>query len=287
MKRLIAGTLLVLWTASLFGQTETPQSASGPTIEKTTAVEGTKIAVLNVPRQSQDAKQNEHPLVPVLQWAKAGHPKIAELKDYTALLSKQEMVNGEKQAAQTMEMKLRHEPFSVYLKFRWPRELAGQEVIYVKGKNNDNIAAHGVGFQKNFGTVNLDPNGLIAMRGNKYPITEIGLLNLVDKLVEVGEKDMKYGECSVNYYEDIKSEDRNCTMIEVIHPVPRKQFRFYVARILVDNEYNMPVRYESYEWPSEKDTEPPLIEIYTYQKLRLNVGLTDEDFDTKNPKYNF
>ena len=270
-KGMIAGILILSLAMPLFGQTEKPTAASP-----------------NTPYRKQEPQAGEHPLIPVLKWAKAGRPKIAELKDYTALLIKQETVNGEKQAAQAMELKVRHEPFSVYLKFRYPEDVAGQQVIYIKGQNNGNMLAHGIGLQRRLGTLPLDPHGLIAMRGNKYPITEIGLLNLVDKLVEVGEKDVKFGECTINYYEGIKTtEGRECTMIEVMHPVPRKNFLFYVARILVDNEYNIPIRYESYEWPTEKEPELSLIEIYDYQKLRLNVGLTDEDFDIKNPKYNF
>ena len=270
-KGIIASVLIISLAIPLFGQTENP-----------TAVHP------NLPYQKQELQAGEHPLIPVLKWAKAGRPKIAEVKDYTALITKQETINGEKQEAQMMELKIRHEPFSVYLKFRYPRDVAGQQVIYIEGQNNGNMWAHGTGLQRKLGTVSLDPNGLIAMRGNKYPITEIGILNLIDKLVEVGEKDVKYGECTVNYYEGIKTtEGRECTMIEVIHPVPRKNFLFHIARILVDNEYNVPIRYESYEWPTEKEPTPPLIEIYDYQKLRLNVGLTDEDFDIKNPKYNF
>ena len=279
-KGILSGVLILFLAIPLFGQTETPAPSEQ---EKPTPT------LINPAYQSQDLepKAEEHPLVPVLKWAKTGRPKIAEVKDYTALLTKQETINGEKQGAQMMEMKLRHEPFSVYLKFRFPQEMKGQEVVYIKGQNNDNMWAHGVGFQKKLGTLSLDPNGMIAMRGNKYPITEIGLLNLVDKLVEVGEKDMKYGECSVNYYENIKFGDRNCTMIEVLHPVPRKNFIFHIARILIDDKNNMPIRYESYEWPTEKDPDPLLIEIYQYQNLRLNVGLTDEDFDIKNSKYEF
>ena len=267
---IIAGVLIIILAMPLFG-------------------ENSAVVSMNVPHQNQnrEIQVEEHPLIPVLNWAKTGRPKIAELKDYTALITKQETINGEKQAAQMMEMKIRHEPFSVYLKFRYPREMAGQQVIYIKGQNDGNMWAHGVGLQRRLGTLSLDPNGLIAMRGNKYPITEIGLLNLVDKLVEVGEKDLTHGECTVNYYEGIKSGDRECTMIEVIHPIPRKHFMFYIARILVDNEYNVPIRYESYEWPTEKEPEPQLIEIYTYQNLRLNVGLTDEDFSIKNEKYDF
>ena len=32
---------------------------------------------------------------------------------------------------------------------------------------------------------------------------------------------------------------------------------------------------------------PPLLESYTYPNLKLNPGLTNADFDPKNPAYNF
>ena len=230
---------------------------------------------------------NEHPLVPVLKWAKNGRSEISKLKDYTAILTKQENIGGEVKAAQMMDLKVRHEPFSVYLKFRYPKDLAGQEVIYIKGQNDGKLLGHGVGLQKRLGTMKLDPEGFVAMKDNKYPITEIGILNLVDKLIEVGEKDSKFGECEVEYFEGIKMDERECTMIQVKHPVPRKQFLFYIARIVIDNEHNVPVRYESYEWPTAEGKEPTLIEVYTYQKFNKNVGLTDADFSTSNPKYSF
>lgn len=239
-----------------------------------------------LPVKNEGVKSNVHPLVPVLKWAEEGRPEIVKIKDYTAIMKKQENINGEVKEAQMMDVKIRHEPFSVYLKFRYPAKLVGQEVIYVKGQNEGNMFAHGVGFQSRFGTVKLDPEGFIAMRDNKYPITEIGVLNLVDKLVEVGKKDLKYGECNVEYFENVGVNDRQCTIIQVMHPVPRKNFIFYVARIFVDNELNVPIRYESYDWP-EEGKDPMLIEIYTYEKLKLNVGLTDEDFSIKNSDYGF
>jgi len=233
--------------------------------------------------------QVEHPLMPVIRWAERERPRVlAEVKDYTAIMTKQENINGEIQEAQVMELKFRQEPFSVYLKFRYPRKINGQEAIYVRGQNDSKLIAHGVGAERVFGTQKLDPEGFIAMRGNKYPITEMGLLNLVDKLLEVGRHDAKYGECNVNYYEkDILVEDRTCTLIEVVHPVPRSNFTFYIARIYVDKELNLPIRYESYDWPKKPGEAPILIEAYTYQKLKINVGLTDKDFDYKNPAYNY
>jgi hypothetical protein len=186
-----------------------------------------------------------------------------------------------------MEIKIRHKPFSVYIKFLYPRSMAGQEAIYIEGKNDNKVVAHGVGIQKAFGTLRIDPNGIIAMKGNKYPITEIGILNLADKLLEVGRKDVKFGECTVNYSEGVKIDGRDCTMIQVTHPVPRSNFIFNIARIFVDKELNMPIRYESYDWPKKEGAKVTLIEAYTYQQLKLNIGFTDLDFDHKNPAYGY
>ena len=233
----------------------------------------------------------EHPLMPVLRWAESERPNIAAVKDYTAVLTKQENINGQVQGAQVMEIKIRHEPFSVYTKLRFPQDISGQQAIYVKGRNDDKVLAHGVGIQRPLGTLRLDPEGPIIMRNQKYPITDIGILNLIDKLLEVGREDVKFGECDVTYHEGVKlgtgPSARECTMIQVVHPVPRQNFRFHIARIYVDKELNLPIRYESYDWPRREGETPMLLEVYTYTNLKLNVGLTDADFDHKNPAYNF
>ena len=61
-------------------------------------------------------------------------------------------------------------------------------------------------------------------------------------------------------------------------------------RILLDSpvdELNLPLHYESYNWPSRPGEQPQLVEDYTYQGLRPNIGLSDIDFDVKNPNYRF
>ena len=62
---------------------------------------------------------------------------------------------------------------------------------------------------------------------------------------------------------------------------------FHLARIYVDQQYNLPIRYEAYDWPKEPGAEPQLIEEYTYLDLKLNNGFTDADFDIRNPNYQF
>jgi hypothetical protein len=136
-------------------------------------------------------------------------------------------------------------------------------------------------------TLSLHPDGLIAMNNRHYPLTEIGLVNLVRRLVEVGRHDLSYGECEVKYFAHATVDKRPCTVIQVVHPVPRDIFSFHMARIFVDDELKMPIRYESYDWPREPGGPPRLIEEYTYLNLKLNNGFTDEDFRTSNPDYHF
>ena len=239
--------------------------------------------------QLRPGDATEHPLMPTLRWAYSGLGNLEKIQDYSATVAKRERIGGKVLDYEYMFVKLRHRPFSVYMYFSGPPALKGQEVIFIEGQNDGKMIAHAApGFQNTmFGTVPLKPDGPVAMRNQRYPLTELGILNLTRRLVEVGEQDIKYGECEVKFYEGAKINDRVCTCIEVIHPVPRRNFLFHLARIFVDKEWNLPIRYESYDWPKEKGSAPELLEEYTYLNLKLNNGFTDADFDTKNPNYKF
>lgn len=230
---------------------------------------------------------NEHPLAPAIRWARTGLTQIEQVQDYSATLVKRERIDGQLGEAQHMFIKVRHEPFSVYLNFLGPSSVKGQEVIFIEGRNDGQMWAHGTGYQRMLGTLSLDPNGLIAMRGNKYPITEIGLANLLRRLVAIGEREMQYGECDVRVYRGAKLNDRLCTCLEFAHPVPRKEFLYNVARIFIDDELNLPIRFESYDWPEKPGGKPQLNEEYTYLNLTINNGYTDADFDIANSEYKF
>jgi len=233
-------------------------------------------------------KPGEHPLMPALRWAYSGLKEMEKIRDYSAVLVKRERINGEVGDYERMFIKVRHDPFSVYLYFLSPQKFKGRECLYIRGANEGKMWAHDVGLRgKMFGTVSLKPDGVIAMQGQRYPLTEMGILNLTRRLVEVGEHDIKYGECEVKFYRGAKVADRQCTCIEVIHPVPRRNFRFHLARIFVDDELNVPIRYEAYSWPETQGGQPKLIEEYTYLNLKINPGFTDADFDIENPNYSF
>ncbi len=252
------------------------RSAETPAVLPSTLLSGTSKAA--------PAKPEDHPLTPVLRWAKQGLPALENLKDYSATLVRRERVGSRLSGYEYVFVKIRHQPFSVYVYFLAPGSVKGQEVIYVAGQNQGNLLAHKAHMAV---TVSLHPEGMVAMTGRNYPLTEIGLVNLVRRLVEVGQQDLNYGECEVKYFTSAKVNKRPCTVIQVVHPTKRDVFRFHLARIFVDNELMAPIRYESYDWPREPGGEPELLEEYTYMDLKVNVGFTDEDFSVQNPEYHF
>jgi hypothetical protein len=230
-----------------------------------------------------------HPLQPALELAQKGLAGLrGTIKDYSCTVVKRERIDGKLGDHEYMFAKIRHEPFSVYLYFLAPDAVKGQEVIYVDGKNDGNMLAHaGSGVRAMMGTVALKPQSMIAMQGNRYAITEIGVENLAKRLVEVAEHDKQFGECEVNFFPNAKVNGRICTCIQVVHPVPRRNFRFHLARVFIDDEYTIPVRYEAYDWPQEAGGQAVLMEEYTYMNVKVNNGFTDADFDPKNTAYKF
>ncbi|MBL4884232.1 MAG: DUF1571 domain-containing protein [Planctomycetaceae bacterium] len=234
--------------------------------------------------QKRDIPSN-HPYVPVLKLAYAGLEALEQVKDYEAVLTKRELI-GKRLTTQQVKIKIRQQPFSVYLKFREP--FAGREVLFVQGQNSNSILAHeGSGLAAIIGTVSLPVNSREAMKGNKYPITMIGLENMLDTLIKQWELETQFGECEVKYYPNATLGNVKCRVVETSHPTPRKQFLYKRTRLYLDKETNLPIRSECYGFPARVGDEAPLIEQYTYENLRINEELTDFDFDRKNPNYRF
>jgi hypothetical protein len=230
----------------------------------------------------------EHPLVPALRWAKNALPVIEGLKDYSATLLKREQVNGTLGSRQLLWIKVRQKPFSVYTRGLAPAAIEGQEAIYVAGRNNGKVLVHPAGRMGNLvHTLSLHPDGKIAMRDHRHPITEIGIVNLVRQLIVAAERDVRHDECEVRYFAGGKINGHDCTWFQVVHPVPRPYFRFHLARIFVDEQLKIPVRYEAYSWPRDSGGEPELLEEYSYVDLKVNNGFSDEDFSIENPAYHF
>ncbi|MFO0908487.1 MAG: DUF1571 domain-containing protein [Isosphaeraceae bacterium] len=212
--------------------------------------------------------------------------RYAKISDYTCILLKRERHDGKLSAQSVMSMKARSRPHSIYMKFSSPNK--GREAIYVKGRHNDQVVAHDVGlFKVIAGTVMLDPRGPRAMEGCRHPITEAGIGALIDTIARHWAIELTPGESKVTIHPSMTIGSRPCTMIESIHPTKQPHFLFHKVKLYIDHEYGLPVRFEAYDWPSRPGAPEPLMEEYVYVDLKLNVGLSDRDFDPNNQSYSF
>ena len=264
--------------------------------------------VLRVSKKPDPAAGNapiKHPLDPALEVA---HNSLKLIRDtvthYTATLVKRERVNGTLNDYEYMFAKIRNRkkegdeikvPLAAYMYFLKPDSVKGREVLYVEKENDGKMIAHEGGRLANFSpSVWLAPDGFIAMKGQLYPITEVGIENLVVRLIEKGERDRKRDECQVEFRQNAKINKRSCTLLQVVHPVRRAYFDFNLAQVFIDDELKVPVRYAAYTWPADTETNPnptpnndTLLEEYTYLDLKLNPDLGTRAFDYTNPEYNF
>jgi hypothetical protein len=129
-------------------------------------------------------------------------------------------------------------------------------------------------------TLNLDPRGSIAMKNNRHTVLEAH----IGTIIEICDKNYKLTKhLSVGTFEQCEEKmigGRAEICIKAIFPDDR---RFYggINYIYVDKEYKFPVAVEIYGWNNE------LLEKYEYTNIKLNVGLTEKDFDSKNKEYEF
>ncbi len=276
--------------------TEPAKTEPAPTTEPAATTEPARNLIPAIPA-SATKKVAPHPLDDALETAHRGLINIREnVRDYSAIMVKRERVDGKLLKPEYMQIKVRSEgvdergariPFSVYMKFIKPKASAGREVIWVKGKNQNRLCVHEGSGLISLKRLNLEPEGWIAMQGQRYPIYEAGMENLVVKLIEKAERDKAAGDCEVIYSDGVKINGRACSVIEVIHAEQRAPYDFHIAKVYIDDELRLPIRYQAHLWPENGSTKPRLLEEYTYLHVKVNQGFTDEDFNPDNPAYSY
>ena len=230
----------------------------------------------------------------------------SEVRDYKATLTKRERIGKTLGEPQSMSIKIRSRKYApaiedgadsdskpklidglhAYLRFVKPASVAGREVIWIEGENNNQLTVHEAGML-NLISMNLDPSGSLAMVGSKYPITDIGIEKLLEKLIERGTRDKLLEPAEVTVTPGSMFGDVACDRIRIVHPKKQDGFDFHIAEVWIDPRNEIPIYYASYDWPKHPSEALTLLEEYGYRDLELNVGLGDVDFDTKNSEYQF
>jgi hypothetical protein len=202
------------------------------------------------------------------------------VRDYTCLFVKRELLRGQLQPENLVQMSVRSQPFSVYMRWIRPASLSSQEACYVAGRNNGMMRAHSTGLLGAVGFVNVDPHDPRALQNNRHVITEAGIGHLIEQLNEHWPAEARLNRTLV-HVADYEYDRRRCTRVETLHrDNPGNQFSFYRTVVYFDKETHLPIRIENYDWPrTANDRTGQLLESYSYANMRLNVGLSEATFN--------
>lgn len=222
-----------------------------------------------------------------------GRAFLETIPDYTCQFVKQELVDGELLEEQLINFKCRHQPFSVYLK--WETGDEGREVLFTEGQNDNEMIVHGGGWKARLPALSISPTSSLALRESRYPITNVGLLELAKTMVRVHVEDLKAD--SVARCEKLPEQEfdgRPCEVFLVeyrnadVSPTYRKSIT------LLDKEWHIPVYARNFGWPNAGSTatgeqldEETLLEYYTYADIHFRQQLAEVDFDRTNEDYRF
>jgi outer membrane lipoprotein-sorting protein len=286
--------ILVALVLSLFGRQGVSQEATGKTGDSVPTV-------ADIRKMSQES--------------------MKKVKDYTGKMIKYERFDNE--VKKTIYRFKFAKPFKVYLKFLEPHE--GREVIYKKGWNDGELRVHKGSFPDI--TVNLDPQGGMAMDDNHHPITDFGFGSLLRKsglnmrrAKKRNEGDFKVSDGGTLFGKQVwKIEARfpkggywvTAKDDETLWDIAKREQRDMYMIMYNNKDYDDPddpdegdkvfiPRYygSRSEFNLEKGTGTPvkittwdfasrLYESYEYHDVKFNVGLKALDFDPDNPAYDF
>ncbi len=198
---------------------------------------------------------------------------VRSASDYTATYLRQEANGFERSPEETIQFKFR-KPFAVYMK--WTRDPnKGREVLFVKGKNDNKIIAHEGGLLSRI-TVAVDPG----KTGDKGSIMDAGIERFLESTLADVRRAQRAGELKVKEMGRQTVCGRATDAVEFQFPRGRGYDNSRLA-ICFDTQNHLPIQWTAY------DSRGRFSERSVYRDLKLNTGLTEADFDRKNPAYRF
>ncbi len=284
--------------------------ADGGSVKSAKAGAPVVTASLSMPRQMAAIDANSgssviSPLTPIQDddgtlrgiWAikmaasllEKGCRNFASVPDYTASMFRQERINGTLSEEQNIDLKVRHEPFSVYMK--WNSGDRGRQLIYVQGQNNGNLLVQPGGIKGRLtGLLSLEPEGDLAMSESRHPITKAGLLQLGHTILEYQKKDIERGSGFVcELIDNQEFEGRACYLYQIVYQSPEIHETYRKSTVFVDKELSLPICVKNYTWARDASPETideeTLVEFYAYTDLNIQKDLTASDFDQRNKDY--
>jgi Protein of unknown function (DUF1571) len=213
-----------------------------------------------------------------IAWLQEARRNYTVVKDYTCTLVTQENVNGKLLERNVMQMKMKTEPFSVYMRWLAPKKNETQEVAFMHGKNNNKMRVKSPILPGNF-FMSIDVNDKRVMQHSRHNITEAGIGNMIEGCLGQWERDRKLAKTTVKTANFLCNE-KECHRIELTRLEKNPAFYCHRTVIYLEKDSKLPVRLDNFDWPRQGGAEGgDLLESFSYVKLQFNVGLKNAEFE--------
>jgi hypothetical protein len=228
----------------------------------------------------------ENPLEALVQ-ARARH--LREVTDYQCVMVKQEALPSGMSEEQEIEVKFRHDPYSVYMHWLRNPGLANR-VIYVKDRWLDAaadspqeqqlaVAQPGKIAQLFVRSIKQPIRGKLARKSSRRSLDEFGFEKTLDLLIKYCQIARDRNELLLEYRGTSYFDGRAVWVVRRTLPYTMEGGLYpdRTAEIYIDQAYRVPVAV--YCYADDERLPRNLLGKYEYRNIRFRTGLSDRDFD--------
>lgn len=221
-------------------------------------------------RLTQLAKTDQ---IELLEWSMALYDQ--NIRDYTAVLHKQERINGKLIEPQQIAFWFKEEPYSLLMK--WEKNAVSiDKLLYVEGRADGNMYVHPTGPWSWIKSVKRKPRCKEALKGSLKTADEFGFYRNMLYLHEVLNKAQNSGSLKTSFLGQGNVHGRETIAVESVFT--GKNCKYSKIIMHFGKESILPLALAFY------DKNGKLISSYSFSDLKLNPGLKEEVFCKDNNK---
>jgi hypothetical protein len=207
---------------------------------------------------------------------------VDALPGYEVVMSKQQRIDGELKVAETLLLKQSARPDCRYMKWiAAPHK--GREVILCADRYDGKVQVHEGGIL-GIATLSLDPGSPMIRSDNLRPIAQAGVYSMARTLKADIQRRVQAGgpiETPATSERIVDGQASLCMARKGAGGEQNPPYPIGAAELCFDKTLAMPT--EVRFWHEDGR----LMEHYRFREWKLDPGLTDADFDTRNKAYGF
>ena len=206
------------------------------------------------------------------------------ISDGTWRIRKEEWKNGHMKPVQELEVKYRRSPEALYI--HWVGEFStGREVLWSPALRDGNIYVNTSPLVPN---LSISPTGSLATRDSRHPVW-MAEIPRIASLVQAGDDYLNSHPELTATYEDLGVQDvfgtrSHCYSATLPYEAAPDELYAPMIRLCLSAATGLPSRFTAW---ADEDGARRQVEDYVFQAVKINVGLSDADFDADNPAYRF